>query len=389
MKQILAMIFLGVSCLGLLVYSFLDAPEAAPPVQTEPSVPVSTAATIPEEVPATQPEEMEASLRIGCRELEQQPEWEKIAQDYASVANVAVEVVTEPDMETALVIHSDASDAILHCEQWRDLYDTAAYAQLVSWDMALRHDGKVCGIPSQTHCIGLICNTQLLAAAGYSLSEIDSFSKLQLVVGQIGAMGMTAFAAPDLQTLTTVAASAPEQSRGFVDLYMSDSLPYGDEGAEAGLAQMQRGEAVFYLGDTAAYESLSELTLGILPVYLGLENEQNQTLCTVGSGFLCVRKDMPEEQIQAAMDFLDYLVLPDAEGAIPLDQLPVLAPFRQTTFTANVLEQQLRDDLAAGKSCLVCTPPDQLPEGAMDALQTYLTDGSDENWEGFQALMGG
>lgn len=380
MKQILAMIFLGALCLGLLIYSFLDAPGEIQPDQTEPTVPSSTAATMPETE--------SAPLRILCRELEQQPEWEKIAQDYASVAGVAVEVVADSSVEAALVIHSDASEAIVQCEQWLDLYDTAAYAQLASWDMALRHDGKVCGIPSQNLCIGLVCNTQLLAASGYSLSEIDSFGKLQEVVGQLAAAGVTAFAAPDLQTLTTVAASAPEESRGFVDLYLQNSRPQGDEGEDAGLLQMQRGEAVFYLGDTAAYDALSQLTLGILPVYLGRENEQSQTLCTVGSGFLCVRKDLPEEQIKAAMEFLDYLVLPDGEGAIPLDQLPVLAPFRQTTFTANVLEQRLRDDLAAGKSCLVCTAPDQLPEGAAEALQAYLAEPSDGNWEGFRDLMG-
>lgn len=385
MKKLPAMIFLGLLCLGLLIYSFLDAPSPVPQDQTGPTVPSSTA-TVPQTQPPTQPEE-EATLRIVCRELEQQPEWEKIAQDYAAVAGVTVEVVSDPSVEAALVIHSDASEAIVQCERWLDLYDTAAYAQLASWDMALRHDGKVCGIPSQTDCIGLVCNTQLLAASGYSLSEIDSFGKLQDVVGQLAAAGVTAFAAPDLQTLTTVAASMPEQSRGFIDLYLENTHPHGDEGEEAGLLQMQRGEAVFYLADTAAYEALSELSLGILPVYLGRENEQSQTLCTVGSGYLCVNKDVPEAQIQAAMAFLDYLVLPDGEGAIPLDQLPVLAPFRQTTFTANVLEQRLRDDLAAGKSCLVCTAPDQLPEGAADALKTYLADPSDGNWEAFLDLV--
>lgn len=382
MKQTVTMIFLGALCLGLLLYSFLDAPIQPQPEVTVPTVPSTMADT----EPVTEP--VEIKLQIACRQLEQQPEWEKIAQDYAAASGVTVEVVADPGAETALVIHSDASEAIRQCEQWRDLYDTAAYAQLVSWDMALRHDGKVCGIPTQTYSIGLICNTQLLAASGYSLSEIDSFSKLQEVVGQLTTAGVTAFAAPELSTLTTVVAADPELSRGFVDLYLNNALSQGDEGAQAGILQMQRGEAVFYLGDTAAYDALDQLTLGILPVYLGREDEQSQTLCTVGSGYLCVRKDVPEEQIQAAMAFLDHLILPDEAGAIPLDQLPVLAPFRQTTFSANVLEQRLLDDLAAGKSCMVCTAPDQLPEGAMEAMRTYLADRNDGNWEGFLELMG-
>lgn len=389
MKRIYALIFLGALCLGLLIYSFLDRPVAAPEKGTEPVETVTTGTvTEPSQEPtepATEPQPV-ALLRIGCSDEGRQAEWEQMAKGFSAVSGVEVELVSASDPEAVLVIHPDATSAIDQCAQWRDLYDTAAYAQLASWDMALRHDGKVCAIPTQSRCIGLMCNTQLLAASGYSLSEIDSFQKLQLVVNQLADAGGKAFAAPDPALLTLVAASAPDQSRQFVDLYMANALPQGEEGDQAGLLQMQRGEAVFWLGQTDAYDQLGQ-TPGILPVYFGLENEQSQTLCTVGEGFVSVRKDAPEAEVQAAMALLDYLVLPSETEAVPLDQLTTLAPFRQTTYTANVLEQRLLDDLAAGKSCIVCTTPDQLPEGAEAALLGYISDPTDDGWESFAALL--
>lgn len=386
MKRIYALIFLGALCLGLLIYSFLDCPDTMPEKGTEPAQTVTTGAvTEPTEAP-TEPQPA-VLLKIGCSDEGRQAEWEQLGQSFSAASGVQVELVAASDPEAALVIHPDATAAIEQCAQWRDLYDTAAYAQLASWDMALRHDGKVCAIPTQIRCVGLVCNTQLLAACGYSLSEIDSLQKLQLVVGQLADAGGKAFAAPDPALLTLVAAAMPEQGRQFVDLYMANALPGPEEEEQPGLSQMYQGEAVFWLAEASVHESLSQNAPGILPIYLGLENEQSQTLCTVGSGFVSVRKDVPEEQIQAAMALLDYLVLPDESGQVPLDRLTVLSPFRQTTYTGNVLEQRLLDDLAAGKSCIVCTTPDQLPEGAEEALLSYISDPSDDGWERFVAMF--
>lgn len=387
MKRIYALIFLGALCLGLLLYSFLDRPAMEPEKGTEQ---VETGTAEPSEEPTEPPTEAQPGtvLRLGCADRARQEEWSQIGEGFSAVSGVEVELVEASDPEAALVIHADATVAIGQCEQWMDLYDTAAYAQLASWDMALRHDGKVCAIPTQVRCVGLLCNTQLLAACGYSLSEIDSLQKLRLVVGQLADVGGKAFAAADPALLTLVAASVPEQGRQFVDLYMANALPQTEEGTQSGLLQMQRGEAVFWLGEAGAYEELIDTAPGILPVYLGLENEQSQTLCTVGGGFLSVRKDAPEDQILAAKAFLDYLVLPQEDGTVPLDGVSVMAPFRQTAYCANALEQRLRDELTAGKSCLVCIQPELIPEGVREAMEAYLQEPGDDLWARFTASLG-
>ena len=55
------------------------------------------------------------------------------------------------------------------------------------------------------------------------------------------------------------------------------------------------GEAVFYQNGTWAYNDIkdnevADEDLGMLPIYIGVEGEENQGLCTGSENYWCVNK---------------------------------------------------------------------------------------------------
>jgi hypothetical protein len=117
-----------------------------------------------------------------------------------------------------------------------------------------------------------------------------------------------------------------------------------------------------------------------MPVYLGGEDEQRCGLCVTCDSYWCVRSDVDALDIQATLDFLHYLVHPCEDGTVPVDELELLAPYRQATYAANPLERTLRTDLAAGREYLVCEDEEKVPTGLPEALTIYATEPTDENW---------
>src|SRR5699024_8032066 len=93
------------------------------------------------------------------------------------------------------------------------------------------------------------------------------------------------------------------------DLYITDStcepsMISGKTESDA-TAEFALGEAVFYQNGTWAYanimdntDSLTDEDLGMLPIYIGAEGEENQGLCTGSENYWCVNKNASEEDIQ-------------------------------------------------------------------------------------------
>ena len=53
---------------------------------------------------------------------------------------------------------------------------------------------------------------------------------------------------------------------------------------------------------------MADESLGMLPIYIGVEGEENQGLCTGSENYWCVNKNAPEEDIQATLDFMNWVV---------------------------------------------------------------------------------
>ena len=49
---------------------------------------------------------------------------------------------------------------------------------------------------------------------------------------------------------------------------------------------------------------LADEDLGMMPIYIGVDGEENQGLCTGSENYWCVNNKASEEDIQATLDFL-------------------------------------------------------------------------------------
>lgn len=387
MKKLITLLLLAGLCVGLLVYNIaFPTPNSG---ETEPA----TEPTAPTQPPVGQ-------VRIMNNDPDRQAAWEMLAEEYTSRTDVPVMVLTgTEETQPTLFTVSGEEDLVQVQAQCLDLSDTEAYAQLASWDLTLTVDGKVCGIASEIEAFGLVCNASLLAQAGSTHTDIECFDDLKSVVEFITAnsedLGFSAFAKVDpTRNFPLRLASLTGDSRAFFDLFINNATCPPSEMASVSeddaMNDFLTGKAVFYLARTGEHDKLSALGteyLSILPVYLGGENEERQSLCAVGSSYWCVRNDAPEQDIQATLEFLDYLVQPRADGSVPIDDLQLLSPYRQATMASNVLEIALRSDLAAGKELLICKNVSQIPEGIAEALIAYAAEPTDENWAAVAAIL--
>lgn len=386
MKKLITLLLLLGLCVGLLVYNFtLAAPQSG---ETEP-VTDPTELSVP-----TQPSV--GQVRIANRDPDMQQAWETLARDYTSRTGVPVTVVSGGDETATLFTVSTPEELAAVKDKCLDLSGTGAHAQLSSWDLTLEADGKVCGIAVQIEGFGLIYNSGLLGHLA-TPQEITGLSALKNVAESITADGeltFAAFACPNLEgSFVSKLVSVGTDCRAFWEVYSANSACAPEALAQTGqadsLTEFAEGKAVFYLGSTADYEQISKLgdhNLGIMPLYLGGEDEQ-QGLCVSCDSYWCVRGDADAQDVQATLDFLNDLVHPRADGTVPVDDLQIVAPYRQASYASNPLERTLRSDLAAGKEYVVCAPMEQIPDGLADALLAYAMAPTDENWAVVTAFL--
>ena len=106
----------------------------------------------------------------------------------------------------------------------------------------------------------------------------------------------------------------------------------GDDAA----SEFALGEAVFYQNGTWAYNDIkdnevADEDMGMLPIYIGVDGEENQGLCTGSENYWCVNKNASEEDIQATLDFMKWVVESDEGRDMLANEMGFVTPF--TTFS--------------------------------------------------------
>lgn len=410
MKKILALIWILLLCLGLLIFSIADSasdshaqtpqdpqtketapgpatPDTATPDVPAEALPVSGESTPDTPQPTTEPEPVE---KIRIHFLNGQPVlqliYDQLAEEFFAQTGIRVETTSsEANLEGAQPVLFSVNDAT-ELDKWSclDLSDTVACANLAGGGFTLTQAEQVLGIASEAEPFGLIFNTALLARVGHTGSDIDSFSDLKAVAEYITAhqedLGFGAFAVPDeAGQFAALLSAVPQDIRALWDLYGSN-LSTGD---------VYSGEAVFCLGTVSDMKRMSaggELQLQMLPLYTGTEGEEGQGLYCFGKHYWCVRSDATQEEIDAALAFLNFLVSPRTDGTVPVDDLGILAPYRQAVYVQNAMDQRFRSDIAQGKTVNVCGAEEAAPAGYAQALLTYAADPTEENWTAAEQL---
>ena len=365
---------------------------------------------------------------------EQAEQWEALAKVYTEQTGVPVTVVTaasgtyedtlrseieKPEAPTLFQVNGPVG-----LKTWSDycldLSDTEVYKELKSDDFALKQDGQVLGLAYVIETYGLIYNKDLLAkycaldnAVIKDASEINNFATLKAVADDIqarkdelGVLGAFTSAGMDSSSdwrFKTHLANLPiyyeykADGIGFTeaikgtyldnykqiwDLYITDStcdpkLLASKTGDDA-VAEFVGKKAVFYQNGTWAYNDVKDLgddNLGMLPIYIGVDGEENQGLCTGSENFWCVNNNSSEADIQATLDFLYWCVTSEAGTSAMADKMGFVIPFKKAKDSTNPLIAIANDYVAAGKTsvdwCFSTMPSEEWKNGVGSALTAY------------------
>ncbi len=332
---------------------------------------------------------------------EQAEQWVDLAAKYTEETGVPVTVQTAASNTYEQQLKSEMAkteaptlfqvNGPVGLATWKDycydLKDSAVYKDLMSDDYALiDENGAVKGIAYVIETYGIIYNKKLLndyiALDGAKISdasEINSFAKLKEVADDIqarkdelgieGAFTSAGFDSSSDWRFKTHLANLPiyyeykadgisdtdaikgtylDQYKNIFDLYITDStteptLLSGKTGEDS-VSEFALGEAVFYQNGTWAYgdikdNEVADEDLGMLPIYIGAEGEENQGLCTGSENFWCVNAKASEEDIQATLDFMQWVVESDEGREALSTEMGFVTPF--STFSDYLPENPL------------------------------------------------
>ena len=174
------------------------------------------------------------------------------------------------------------------------------------------------------------------------------------------------------------------------DLYITDStcdpkLLASKTGDDA-VAEFVGKKAVFYQNGTWAYNDVKDLgddNLGMLPIYIGVDGEENQGLCTGSENFWCVNNNSSDADIQATLDFLYWCVTSEAGTSAMADKMGFVIPFKKAKDSTNPLITIANQYVADGKTsvdwCFSTMPSEEWKNGVGSALTAYAAGTGDWN----------
>ena len=361
--------------------------------------------------------------------------WEALAAAYTEETGVEMTVITAASGTYEDTLKSEIAkteaptlfqvNGPVGLNTWKDYcYDmsgSAFYGELTSDAFALKDGDAVLGIAYLTETYGLITNTALLEKAGYTVADITNFETLKAVAEDITArrdeLGFSAFTsagmdsssdwrfkthlanmpiyyeylADGITSTDAIKGSFLDNYKAIWDLYINNATCEpttlaAKTGSDAE-AEFQLEEAVFFQNGDWEYGAISEYipdeNLTMLPIYIGVEGEENQGLCTGTENFLCVNSQASEADIQATLDFLYWLVTSETGTTTLADTMGFDIPFKAAKESTNYFKKVAAESVAAGKTPVTwnfTTMPSETWKNGVGAALTDYAQGTGE-WD--------
>ena len=338
---------------------------------------------------------------------EQDPQWQALAKVYTEKTGVPVTVVTAAsgEYETTLMSEMEKSECPtlfqvngpVGLANWTDYcYDlsgTELVKLLTNEAFALKEGDAVKGIAYVIETYGIIANTKLLAKAGYTPADIKDFESLKAVAediqarkaelgvdGAFSSAGMDGssdwrfkthlanmpiyyeYKADGIGTTGAIKGTYLDNYKKIWDLYINNSTcepsMIGAKTGSDALADFVLGDAVFYQNGTWEYgncinEGMTDEQLGMLPIFIGVEGEENQGLCTGSENYWCVNGKASAEDQAATIAFLEWCTTSDAGRDAIANKMGFLTPFKSFDdgyVANNALIAAADEYIAAGKT---------------------------------------
>ena len=361
--------------------------------------------------------------------------WESLAAAYTAETGVPMTVITAASGTYEDTLKSEIAkteaptlfqvNGPVGLSTWKDYcYDlsgSAFYGELTNDAYALKDGDAVKAVALLAENYGLIVNTALLAEAGYSVADITNFETLKAVAEDITArkdeLGFSAFTSAGMDSSSdwrfkTHLANMPiyyeykedgitfteaikgtylDNYKAIWDLYINNATCEpttlaAKTGSDAE-AEFQLEEAVFFQNGDWEYGAISEYipdeNLTMLPIYIGVEGEENQGLCTGTENFLCVNSQASEADIQATLDFLYWLVTSETGTTTLADTMGFDIPFKAAKESTNYFKKVAAESVAAGKTPVswdFTTMPSETWKNGVGAALTDYAQGTGE-WD--------
>ena len=357
--------------------------------------------------------------------------WQALAKTYTEKTGVTVKVVTAASgtYETTLTAEMAKKDAptLFQCgnetalDTWKDyclaLDGTKFLNEMTTSDFNIKgEDGKTYCAGYCYEAFGIIVNTELLEKAGHSLDEIKDFASLKAVAEDITAhkdeLGFAAFSSAGLDSSSswrfsghlanmplyyefrddgvtaqpaTITGAYLNNFKNIWDLYITDSATTGAALATAtgdeSEAEFGEGKAAFYQNGSWEYSNLTGTfgmnpdDLAMIPIYCGVDGEEEAGLCAGTENCWAINNESSEEDIQATIDFLVWVVTSD-EGTTMLAEEFGPCPFKDAKDPENVFFQDANKYTAEGNYVVTWafnwTPAvDDWRAAVVDALTQY------------------
>ena len=264
-----------------------------------------------------------------------------------------------------------------------DLSDTELYKHLTDKSLAIMSNGKVYGIPYVVEGYGIIYNKEITdkyfslknkATEYKSMDEIRSFDALKAVVEdmqknakELGIKGV--FASTSLKTgedwrwqthlanipvyyefedkntdlssdeTKTIEFKYSENFKKIFDLYINNSVTdkkkLGSKIVDESMAEFALGQCAMVQNGNWAWGQIDDVrgnvveseNIKYLPIYMGLNGEENQGLCIGTENFFAVNAKATDAEQKAAKDFMYWLFSSKTGKDFVTDELELIAPF--------------------------------------------------------------
>lgn len=430
MKKLIAMLLALVMVFGLTACGGNTADESKTP---------TAAQNAGETTPAAASSTAEGRVYYLNFKPEADEAMQELASLYTEQTGVPVKVVTAAsgtysDTLTAEMAKSEAPTIynignMAGLRDWDeyalDLTNSAVAGELTTNDFNLYNDaGELKAIGHCYETFGIIVNTTLLEQAGYTLADITNFETLKAVADDIhsrsGELGFDAFSASGLDSSSswrfsghlanmplyyqfrddgvteqpaTITDAYLDNFRSIWDLYITDTVAdaktLSTSTSDESKAQFTEGQAVFYQNGTWEYAGLIEAgmtddQLAMIPIYCGVEGEENSGLCSGTENCWAVNSQVSEADQKASLDFLYWLVTDEVAAQKMMDTLGAI-PFKAAPKSENVFVVDGDELLAEGKYAVTWafnyTPNvDSFRATLVTALTKYSSDPTDANW---------
>ena len=306
-----------------------------------------------------------------------------------------------------------------------DLSKTDFYKEMTTDDFNLYgENGELLAAGYCYEAFGIIVNKALLKQAGYEITDIKDFASLKQIADDIHAraeeLGFDAFSAAGLDGSSswrfsghlanmplfyqfrddniksqpaTITDAYLDNFKNIWDLYTTDSATTGaallTSTGDESTAQFGNGQAVFYQNGTWEYSNLisnfnmKPEDLAMIPIYCGVEGEEKAALCCGTENCWSVNKNAAEEDIEATLEFMKWVVTSE-EGTTMMAEQFGPCPFKKAKEPENVFFADANKYIANGNYVVTWafnyTPSvDNWRAGVVDSLSKYVSGTGD--WE--------